>query len=335
MRNRTLLLGTLALGALALALVLTDTSSAPAAKPAEAPLVPAGLLADLRAVEITAGGKTARIERGPAGWVVPARFGLPADADQRLRPLLQSLRAARTLGTLTADPRRLERLALTDSLTLTGADGATWKLAVGRMTDDGLGAAVRPEGSAAALRSTFAGALEGDPANWIDPVLAAFPADQALGLAVTFPDGSKLALTRDKAGEPLKGAEGPLLMAGEEWLYSLSTLRALDAVAPDDAAAAAALARPLVAEVTLAGGAKLTATFGRAAGAAGEPARAWMRATHSDPAHPANARSARATFVCPPWLAEQLVGSVAELAKRGEPPAPQAPPMLELEAAPR
>ena len=160
MRNRTLLLSTLALGAAALALVLLDSPDAPAA-PQETPLVPAGLLADLRSVEVTSGGRTARVERTDAGWVVPGRFGLPADADNRLRPLLQSLRQAKSLGTLTADPRRLERLGLADnSVVLTGADGKAWKLELGRMTDDGLGVAARLPGETAARRTSFAGHLE-------------------------------------------------------------------------------------------------------------------------------------------------------------------------------
>jgi len=334
MRHRTLLLTTLGLGAVALALLWLEPPAETAA-PEEKPLVPAALLADLRAVEVTAGGKTARLERSAEGWVVPARFGLRVDAENRLRPLLQALRGARTLGTLTSDPRRIERLGLAENaIRLEGADGKSWKLELGRMTDDGAGVAVRPEGETSALRSTFAGHLEGDPANWFDPMLLSANADDVLALALTFPDGSSVRLTRDKAGEPLKGADAPTLAAAGELLLSLANLRAGDAVAKDDAAAKAALAKPLVAELTLAGGAKATLTLGRGpAGAPGAPPAAWMTAAHSDPTHPANAAAARALFVCPPWLAEQIPATAKELAARGQPPAP-GPGLPALEVPP-
>jgi len=320
MRHRTLLLTTLGLGAVALALLWLEPPAEPAA-PEEQPLVPAGLLADLRALEVTSGGKTTRLERAPEGWVVPARFGLRADAENRLRPLLQALRGAKTLGTLTADPRRIERLGLADgAVRLEGADGKSWKVELGRMTDDGAGVAARPEGEKAALRTTFAGHLEGDPANWFDPVLLAANADDVLVLALAFPDGSSVRLTREKAGEPLKGADAPTVAAAGELLLSLANLRAGDAVAKDDAPAKAALAKPLVAELTLAGGAKATLTLGRAAGAPGAPPAGWMTVAHSDPSHPANAAAAKALFVCQPWLAEQIPGSAKELAARGRPP---------------
>ncbi len=336
MRNRTLLLSTLALGAAALALVLLDSPDAPAA-PQETPLVPAGLLADLRSVEVTSGGRTARVERTDAGWVVPGRFGLPADADNRLRPLLQSLRQAKSLGTLTADPRRLERLGLADnSVVLTGADGKAWKLELGRMTDDGLGVAARLPGETAARRTSFAGHLEGEVANWIDPVLLTFDAAQVLAFELAFADGSRLALARPKAGEPLAGDKvAPAAAeAAEELLLTLATLRAADAVAPDDAEAKSALAKPTVVTLTLADGAKVTVAFGRAAAKDGEPPRGWMRATHSDPRHPANAKAAKALFTCAPWLTEQVPATAADLGKRPEAPAgPQGLPTLELEPA--
>lgn len=338
MRNRTLLLTTLALGAAALALVLMEPKDRPPA-PAETPLVPPALLADLRSVEVTSGGRTARIERTDAGWVVPGKFGLPADADNRLRPLLQSLRQAKSLGTLTADPRRLERLGLSDSsVTLTGADGKPWKLELGRMTDDGLGVAARLPGGSAALRTDFAGHLEGDAANWIDPVLVAFAADQVTSLKLRFAaDDTGLAFARDKAGEPLKAekASPAALEAAEELLLSLATLRAADAVAPDDAEAGAALAKSrITVSLTLADGATLDITFGKAAPKEGEPPRGWMSVRHGDPKHPANAKSAKALFACPPWLVDQLPSTAADLGRRPEPPAgPQGLPTLELEPA--
>jgi hypothetical protein len=337
MRHRTLLLTTLGLGAVALALLWLEPSREPAGAD-ERPLVPAALLADLRAIEITSGGKTTRLERSPEGWVVPARFGLRADANERLRPLLQSLRSAKTAGILTADPARLARLGLEDNaIKLEGTDGKSLKISMGRMTDDGLGVAARPEGENPALRTTFSGHLEGDPANWIDPMLFSVNADEVLGLALNFPDGSTVKLTREKSGEPMKGADAATLAAAGELMMSLANLRAGDAVSKDDPAAKAALAQPVVAELWLPGGAKVTLRLGRGpAPAPGNPPTGWMTVSHSDPAHPVNAAAAKALFTCQPWLVEQMPTSAKELAARGQPPqeVPGAP-IINVEPAQR
>lgn len=336
MRHRTLLLTTLALGAVALALLWLEPAAEPAA-PEEKPLVPAALLADLRAVEVATGGKVARLERTADGWVVPGRFGLRADAENRLRPLLQSLRNAKSLGILTSDPRRIERLGLEGQwVRLEGADGKSWKVELGRMTDDGAGVAARPEGETAALRTTFAGYLEGDPANWIDPVLVSVNPEEVLALELTFPDGSKASLARGKAGEPLKGGEPALADAAAELLMALATLRATDAVSPDDAEAKAALAKPLVAVLSLPEGRRITLTLAVAPATPDAPARGWMTASHSDAAHPVNAAAAKALFTCPSWLAQQVPGSAKELAARAQPPAPgPGAPVIEVEPAQR
>ena len=339
MRNRTLLLFTLALGLVALALVFTGRETAPAA-PEPRPLVPADLLADLRAIEVTANGKTARVERAEQGWVVPARFNLPVDTENRLRPLLQSLRSTKVLGVLTADPRRIARLGLEgSSLRLEGAGGQAWSAEFGRTTDDGLGAAVRLAGAKEALSTGFLGYLEGDPANWIDPVLFTTKPEEIRAIALAFPDGSRLRLERAKDGGQLQGAEPKLLAAAEDLLASLATVRIGDAVARDDAEAVAALAKPFVAELTLRDGATVTLRLAKAAaGKPGEPPRGWLSPAHSDPGHPLNRQAARALFTCPPWLADQIPGSAAELARRMDPPAePQAPEgsPVRIEAVPR
>lgn len=339
MRNRTLLLFTLALGLVALALVFTGRE-APTAAPAARPLVPAELLADLRAIEVTTGGKTARIERGESGWIVPARFGLPVDAENRLRPMLQALRSAKAHGTLTADERRIARLGLEgNTVRLEGPDGKSWSAEFGRTTDDGRGAAVRLTGAKEALATSFLGYLEGDPANWIDPVLFTAKPEDVRALALTFPDGSRARLERPKAGEPLKGDDAKLAAAAEDFLATLVTVRVADAVARDNPEATAALAKPLVAELTLFAGATVTLRLARdPATKPGEPPRGWLTAAHSDPKHPLNRQSERALFTCPPWMAEQLPGSASELAKRMDPPPEppaQAAPSLELVPAGR
>ncbi len=326
MRNRTLLFSTLTLGLIALALVLTDrkeSSEAPSAQP----LVPAELLADLRAIEVTAGGKSARAERSEQGWIVPARFNLSVDSENRLRPLLQALRNAKVLRTLTADPRRLERLGLEgNTIKLEGADGKVWKAEFGRTTDDAVGSAVRLDGAKEAVATNFLGYLEGDPANWIDPILfSAKPEDVRL-VALTFSDGSKLRAERPKAGENFQGAEPKLLAATEELLMMLTTVRVADAIPRDNAEGIAALAKPFVVEMTLWSGATVTLRLAKApAGKAGEPPRGWLTATHSDPKHPLNRQAERALFTCLPWLAEQVPASLKELSQRMDTPMEVAP----------
>lgn len=326
MRNRTLLLSTLTLGLVALALVLTDRKASPEA-PSAQPLVPATLLADLRAIEVTTGGKSARAERTEQGWVVPARFHLPVDSENRLRPLLQSLRNAKVLGPLTADPRRLARLGLEgNTIQLEGADGKVWKAEFGRTTDDAVGAAVRLDAAKEAVATNFLGYLEGDPANWIDPILFSAKPEDVRVVALTFSDGSKLRAERPKAGENFQGAEPKLLAAAEELLMTLTTVRVADAIARDNAEGIAALAKPFVVEMTLWSGATVTLRLAKApAGKAGEPPRGWLTATHSDPKHPLNRQAERALFTCPPWLAEQVPASLKELSQRMDTPMEVAP----------
>ncbi len=334
MRNRTLLLSTLVLGLMALGLAFTGREETRAPEPSR-PLVPAELLADLRAIEVTTGGKTARIERTEGGWVVPSRFGLPVDADNRLRPLLQSLRNAKSLGALTADPRRIARLGFDgNSVRLEGAEGKVWSAEFGRTTDNGVGSAVRLTGAKEAMATNFLGYLEGDPANWINPVLFAAKPEEVRALALTFPDGSKLRVERAKVGEPLGGVEPRLLAAAEDLLNYIVTVRATDAIARGDAAANAALAKPLVAEMTLWSGPTVTLRLARdPAAKPGEPPRGWLTVSHSDPKHPLNRQAETALFTSPPWLAEQVPASATEFAKRLDPPPADATPPGQAEPA--
>ena len=337
MRNRTLLLSTLALGLVALALVFTGRETPAPAAATTRPLVPAELLADLRAIEITANGKTARVTRTEQGWVVPARCDLPVDADNRLRPLLQSLRSAKVHGTLTADPRRIARLGLEGNLVrLEGADGKSWSAEFGRTTDDGLGAAVRLVGAKEALATNFLGYLEGDPANWFDPILFTVRPEEVLALDATFPDGSKVRIERAKEGAPFQGAEPKLLAASEDLLGALVACRVTDAIdrAASPEAVAALANQAFVAKLTLKGDVTLTLRIAKApAGKPGEPPRAWLTASHSDPANTLNRKCERAVFTCPGWMAEQLPGSTAELAKRMDAPA-EAPAAPNIELVP-
>ena len=145
MRHKTLLLATLLLGVGALVTVRL-TREAPPEAPARKPLVEAALLESLRTVAIKANNKSVTLQKTEAGWVVKEKLGLPADLENRFLPLVRGLQKAGDFGLLTANPKRLEKLGLTDSVvTLTGDDGKTTTLAFGRQTEDGLGASARPE----------------------------------------------------------------------------------------------------------------------------------------------------------------------------------------------
>jgi hypothetical protein len=326
MRPTKLLLLALALGAAALlSLQLRRGDDAPAET--KAPLLPAATLDGARALTITLKptGKSTTLEKGADGaWTVKEKHGLPADLENRLIPLFRSLQKAENFGVLTANPKRLEKLNLDSELRLTGADGKATLLTFGKTTDDGLGAAATladGPGAAAAIRTSFTGFLEADPVNWFDPVLFTAKVEELRGLTFTWPDGAQ-AFARAEKGKPFAGKEGALL---EELSNVLMTLRANDAVAKGDPAATAAFAKPWSIQLELFDGAKVTLTLAKTAAAGpNESPKLWMRVTHSDPKHKSNGMTAKAEFIAPPWLAEQLPATLADFRKALEPP-PAAP----------
>ena len=324
MRNKTLLLGTLALGLAAL-LTVALRREAPTDQPAKSPLVPVAILDGLRTVSLRVGPKAATIEKSNAGeWQVKERFGLPADVENRLTPLLRSLQSAQNFGLLTANPKRLEKLELGGSVvTLTAADGQTFALGLGKTTDDGLGSAARLQGETKAVRTSFTGYVEGAPSAWIDPVLFTTKAEEVRELALTFPDGST-SFSRPAKDRPFT-AKDPTPLS--DLAAALATLRITDAVAKGDADATAAFAKSWSVKLALFDGSAVTMTFAKgAAKSPEEPGRLYVRAAHSDPKHRLNQLAAKAEFIAPPWLAEQVKPTLAEFNRSLNPPADPAVP---------
>ncbi len=322
MRNRTLLIGTLALGLAALALLNLKPQDGAGEAP-KGPLVPAAILANPKSLTVKANGRSTTVERAADGaWTVKDKFGLPVDVENRLRPLVLALQKAENLGPLTSNPKRLEKLGLADgSISVTADDGKVFTAEVGKATDDGAGLAMRLQGEAGAIRTSFNGYLEADPTNWMDSVLFNGKPEDIKAIAFTWADGQK-SFARPEKGKPFGGKEGPTV---EDIVNALAIMRASDAAAKGDKEAATAFAKSWTVKLELFDGSTVTAVFAKGpAGAPNEQPKLFTRVSHSDPKHVANAMAAKAEFLSQPWLSEQLPASFADFKKRVEPP-PEAP----------
>ena len=317
MRNKNLLIVTLVLGLIAFAAVRL-TREAPKSEAGKKPLVAATLLEGAKSLTIKANNKSVTVEKSADGWTVKEKLSLPADIENRLLPLIRGLQKANNFGQLTANPKRLEKLGLTDtSLTLVGPDGKPTTIQFGKQTEDGLGASARLAGQEFAIRTDFTGYLEGDPLSWVDLNLFVAPPAEIKSSAFLWKDG-KADFSRQAKGALFDGKEGP---AVEDIVMTLATVRAADAVALDDKDAAKA-ARSSQVKLTLFDGTSVTLTFAKLAGTTpNEPGKTFVRVEHSDPKHKANATAKLAAFVAAPWLAEQVPGSLADFKKAQQAPA--------------
>jgi hypothetical protein len=326
MRNKTLLIATLVLGLVALTVVRLTRETIEAA-PAQAPLFDPAVFGSLRSLTVKSGPRSVTVVKTGEAWTVSERFGLPADVENRLLPLIRGLQKARQHGQLTANPKRLEKLGLTESsVTLVTTDGRSVAIEFGKPTDDGLGNAARLAGQAFAIRTDFSAHLEGDPASWVDLTLfSAKPADIKT-IALTWKDG-RVELSRKSAGAPFEGKDAAAL---EELAATLATFRAADAVAKGDADAAKA-PRSVEVKLTTFGGTTATLAFAKLAGTQpNDSGKLFVRVTHSDPKHPANAADKLAVFTAPSWLSEQIPASFADFNKAGQSAAPGAPSLLPI-----
>jgi len=323
MRNKNLLIATLVLGLIAFAAVRL-TREAPKTEDGKQPLVAAALLDGAKSLTIKANNKSVTVEKTADGWTVKEKLSLPADIENRLLPLIRGLQKANNFGQLTANPKRLEKLGLTDSsLTLVGPDGKPTTIQFGKQTEDGLGASARFAGQDFAIRTDFTGYLEGDPLSWADLTLFSAKPAEIKSIGFTWKDG-QASFSRKELGALFEGKEGP---AVEDIVMTLATVRASDAVALDDKEAAKA-PRSAQVKLTLFDGAIVTLTFAKLAGTGPNDAgKTFVRVEHSDPKHKANATAKLANFVAAPWLAEQVPGSLADFKKAQQAPAaePTAP----------
>jgi hypothetical protein len=323
MRNKTLLIAVLVLGLVALTVLrLTRETAEPA--PAQSPLVDPAVFGALKSVTVKSGPRSVTVVKAGEAWTVSERFGLPADVENRLLPLIRGLQKARQYGQLTANPKRLEKLGLSDSsVTLATTDGRSVAIEFGKQTEDGLGNAARLAGQAFATRTDFTTHVEGDAASWVDLTLfSAKPADIKT-LTLTWKDG-RVELSRKSAGAPFEGQDAAAL---EELAGALATFRAADAAAKNDADAAKA-PRTVEVRLTTFDGAMATMAFAKLAGARpNDPGKLFVRVTHSDPKHKANVADKLAVFTAPSWLSEQLPASLAEFRKAGQPATPSSLPI--------
>jgi hypothetical protein len=331
MRHKTLLVSTLVVGIIAL-ILLQSKSPSPAPAPAKTALIPADVLSHAQRLEIKANNKAATIEKNPAGeWTVKEKFGLPADVENRLRPLIQSLQNAENLGVLTTNPKRLGKLGLEDStLTLISNEGKPFVLEIGKTTDDGVGSAIRLQGENVALRSNFTGYLESDPSSWINPLLYSRNDLEIKSLIFILSDG-QATFTRTEPKVPFKGKEAMLL---EDLSRTLSSLRISDAVEKNNPEAQTAFKQSREVKIEFWDGTIIHTIWGTI-----EPSdknqlpKVYVRATHSIANHPLNQLNEKADFISASWVADQIPTSLADLKKRSEPPPePSAP--TELEAVP-
>jgi len=321
MRNKTLLITTLLMGVGALVTVQL-TREPPTDAPVRKPLVGAAVLDAVRTVSIKANNKTVTLVKGEAGWTVQEKLGLPADLENRLLPLMRGLQKAGDFGLLTANPKRLEKLGLADSVvTLTAADGKATTIAFGKQTEDGLGASARLNDDKHAIRTDFTGYLEGDPTAWADLTLFSARPAEIKSLTLEWKDG-RASFARKEVGEAFEGNEGT---AAEDIVSALATVRAADALPKDDKDAAGAQQTVRI-TLGLFDGATAEVIL-RSAGPAkpGESARAFVTVTHSDPKHQSNVVTKLATFTAAPWMVEQVPASLADFRKgpASAEPAPQ------------
>jgi hypothetical protein len=325
MRNKTLLIATLLMGVGALVTVRL-TREAPTDTPVRKPLVAAAMLDAVRTMTIKANNKSVTLVKGEAGWTVKEKHNLPADLENRLLPLIRGLQKAGDFGLLTANPKRLEKLGLTDSvITLMAADGKATTLAFGKQTEDGLGASARLNEEQHAIRTDFTGYLEGDPAAWADLTLFSARPAEIMSIKLEWKDG-QASFARKEVGALFEGKEGA---TAEDIVSALATVRAADALPKDDKEAAGARR---TARITLGlfDGASVVITLDSVATAKpGESARAFVTVAHSDPKHQANAVAKLATFVAAPWMTEQVPPSLADF-RRGPASTEPAPQTIQI-----
>jgi hypothetical protein len=325
MRHKTLLIATLLLGVGALVTVRL-TRETPPETPGRKPLVEAAVLDSLRTVSIKANNKSVTLEKTAAGWIVKEKLGLPADLENRFLPLVRGLQKAGDFGLLTANPKRLEKLGLSDSVvTLTGADGKTTTLGFGKQTEDGLGASVRRGDEKHAIRTDFTGYLEGDPMAWADLTLFSAKPAEIKSISLEWKDG-KASFARKEVGALFEGKDG---QTAEDIVAALATVRAADALPRDDKSAASA-GRHARVTLGLFDGSSVTIVLASLpASKAGEQPRTFMTVEHSDPKHQANAVAKLATFVAAPWMAEQVPASLADF-RKGPATAEPAPQTIQI-----
>ena len=317
MRNKTLLMGTLVLGLITL-VVLNFNKSTNEVKLSTKPLIDSEILNHPARLVIKSGGKTSTIDHLNNDWVVKERFDLPVDVENRLLPLISSLQKTENFGLLTSNPKRLEKLNLSDALILiTGENGKTFAAEIGKPTDDALGNAMRIQGETSAIRTNFTGYIEADPVAWINPILYSVKPEEIKSVTFKFTDGKSI-FNRSEKGKKFNDQENPWV---EDFALNLSTLRIIDAQGKGSTTAEAAFKNSSTIIFELFDGSLITTTWAKESNPESKEPKYFVRAQHSDPKNKINQLSQKAEFLCPSWLIEQIPTSLADLNKRLSPPA--------------
>lgn len=316
MRNKTLLVGTLVLGLITL-VVLNFNKSSDEVKPVTKPLIDNEILNRPARLVIKSGGKTSTIEQLHGLWVVKERFDLPADIENRLLPLIASLQKTENFGLLTSNPKRLEKLNLSDALILiTGENGKTFAAEIGKPTDDALGNAMRIQGETSAIRTNFTGYIEADPATWINPILYSIKPEEVKSVTFKFADG-KTVFVRSAKDKKFNDQENPWL---EDFVLNLATLRITDAQGKGITTTELAFKQSSAIIFDLFEGESITTTWAKETNPESKEPKYFVRVQHSDPKNKINQVGQKAEFLCPSWLMEQIPTSTADLNKRLSPP---------------
>ena len=316
MRNKTLLVGTLVLGLITL-VVLNFNKSTNEVKLSTKPLIDSEVLNHPARLVIKSGGKTSTIEHLNNDWVVKERFDLPVDIENRLLPLISSLQKTENFGLLTSNPKRLEKLNLSDALILiTGENGKTFAAEIGKPTDDALGNAMRIQGENSAIRTNFTGYIEADPAAWINPILYSIKPEEVKSVTFKFADG-KTIFARATKDKKFNDQENPWL---ENFVLNLATLRITDAQGKGITTTELAFKQSSVIIFELFDGSSITTTWAKESNPESKDPKYFVRAQHSDPQNKINQVGQKAEFLCPSWLMEQIPTSTADLKQRLSPP---------------
>lgn len=312
MSLRTLFIVTLCMGIVAL-IALNIKSGQENTGVAKVALVPSEILNNAQRFTIKAGDKVSTIEKSAGGdWEVKEKFYLPADLESRLGPLVQSLQRADNLGVLTKNPKRLEKLELSNaSLIIEGRNGKSISLNIGKETDDGIGNAVQIAGDTFAVRTNFNGYIEADPSAWINSTLFTVQPAEIKSLNLKFNDG-EAHFTRSNKSMPFDGKEGSLL---EGLAKTLSVLRISEAVELNNGDALAAqknTSSHVEIKVELYDGSILTTQWAKTVASEKNPEKLFVRISHSNPSNRINQLAKKAEFNCAPWLTEQIPASLAD-----------------------
>jgi hypothetical protein len=316
MRNKTLLLSTLILGLVTL-VVLNVKKTSDEAKPTTQPLIDKAILNHPARLVLKSGGKTSTIEHLSGDWVIKERFGLPVDTENRLLPLITALQKTENYGLLTSNPKRIEKLNLTDAVILiTGENGKTFAAEIGKITDDALGNAMRIQGETSAIRTNFTGYIEADPVAWINPILYTIKAEDVKGVTFKFADG-KTTFVRSEKGKKFNDKENPWL---EDFVLNLATLRIIDAQGKGSNTTEQAFKQSSTVSFELFDGSSIATTWAKESNPESKEPKFFVRVQHSEAQNKINQLGQKAEFLCPSWLMDQIPTSAEDLNKRLSPP---------------